>query len=162
MKIFFSLVVAIVSGLILGYIPSKILVALNLFAFTLGFAIAIGFASAIVAGLIADWSRKYMMGTICAIIIGSTAYYNFLYHNYLPIKRNPPEDSPALVALKDTPEPYGFFTYLQIAGDDKVETYGGRRRGMRTGTQVVNWVIDGAAILFVAFFGMTGWVNREN
>lgn len=162
MKISISLVVAIASGLILGYIPSKILVASNLFAYTLWFAIAIGSASAIAAGLIADWSRKYMIGTICALIIGSTAYYNFLYHNYLPIKRNPPNESPDLVALKDTKEPYGFFTYLQIAGDDKVETYGGRRRGMRTGTQVVNWVVEGAVVLLVAFFGMTGWVNRED
>lgn len=162
MKIFLSLIVAIATGLFLGYISSKILITLNLFAFTTGFAIAIGFACALSAGLLADWSRKYMMGTICAVVIGSTAYYNFLYHNYLPIKRNPPEDSPALVTLKTTKEPQGFFTYLQIAGNDTVESYGGRRRGMRYGTQAVNWIVDGGVILFVAFFGMTGWVNREN
>lgn len=162
MKIFISVIVSIVLGLVIGYISSKIFVGLGLQSFSTVFAIAIGFGSAIAAGLLAEWSRKYTTGTICALLIGSIAYYNFIYHNYLPIKRNPPEDSPALIALKTSKEPQGFFTYLQIAGDDTVENYGGRRRGMRTNTQSVGWFINGLAVLFVAYFGMTGWVNRED
>lgn len=162
MKILLSLLAALVAGLLIGYIPSKILIALSLEPYSLYFSIAIGMLSAVCAGAIGEWSRKYMMGTICAFLIGSIAYYNFLYHNYLPIKRNPPEDVPALVALKTTKEPQGFFTYLQVAGGDTITTYGGRRRGMEETPQIVSWVVEGLLVLFLAFFGMTGWLNRED
>lgn len=162
MKILISLLAALIAGLLIGYISSKIFIALSLEPYSLYFSIAIGFSCALAAGLIADWSRKYATGTICALLIGSLAYYNFLYHNYLPIKRNPPEDNPALVALKTSKEPQGFFTYLQVAAGDTIITYAGRRRGMEEGTQIVNWVVEGGAVLLIAFFGMTGWVNRED
>jgi len=162
MKIFLSIIAALISGLIIGYVASKILVALSLDAFSSVFAIIMGMVGAVCAGSIANWAKKYTIGTICAFIIGGMSYYNFVYHNYLPIKRNPPENFPALVEIQKMKEPQGFFKYLTVAAGEEVETYGGRRRGMQMGPRIVGWVVEGVFVLGISYVGMTGWVDRED
>lgn len=151
MKIFLSLIVAIVSGLILGYIPAKILVPFDLqflgFLFTFGF----GYVGGRIGLKISDWTRLNILGIICALIIGLTAFYNYQLHVYLPIKRNPPEGTPpAIVDLKNSPEPQGFFRYAQLTALEEVRVIG--RRGRKNYMPKMGvWIIEVVILGVVAF-----------
>ena len=129
MKILLSLIVAIASGLILGYIPAKILVPFDLQFLGFLFTFGSGYLGGVIGIKISDWTRINLVGVICALIIGLTAFYNYQLHVYLPIKRNPPEGTPpAIVALKTSSEPQGFFQYAQLTAFDEVRVFS-RRRG---------------------------------
>lgn len=141
MKIFLSLIVAIASGLILGYVAAKIAVGIQLLAlgvlFTFGYAIAGG----AIGIRISNWTRNYIFGLICGLTVGLVAYYNYQLHIYLPIKRNPPADAPALVQLTTSPEPQGFFRYIQLTALDDVDIFT-RRRGRGNLPKIVFWLIE--------------------
>ena len=146
MKIFLSLIGAIVSGLILGYIPAKIFVAFNLEFLGVLLTFLFGTAGGAIAVRISTWTRNNIFGLACGLIIGLTAYYNYQLHLYLPIKRNPPENTrPSIVALKNSPEPQGFFQYLQITASDEADIFT-RRRGRGSIPKVLFWIVEIAVI----------------
>lgn len=136
MKIFLSLIASIFAGQIIGYVFSKV--------FFIGistiYAIALGLAAGVIGIELARWSRKSFMGSICALIIVLHGYFILQIHIYLPIKNNPPEGTPAaVVELKTSREPEGFFKYAQLTAGDQVETYGGRRRGRQIVSKGALW-----------------------
>ena len=136
MKIFLSLFASILAGQIIGYGFSKIFIV----GISSIYAIALGFAAGAIGIGLARWSRKSFMGIICALIIALYGYFILQIHIYLPIKNNPPEGTPAaVVELKNSREPEGFFRYAQLTAGDQVETYGGRRRGMSVSSKGALW-----------------------
>jgi len=144
MKIIISLIASIVLGLILGYIPAKILVPFNLQVFGVLFTWGFGYLGGVVGLKISQWTRLNILGIFCALIIGLTAFYNYQLHLYLPIKRNPPEGTPpAIVELKNSPEPQGFSKYVQLTAFDEVRLIIGRRRRERSyGAKVGVWIFE--------------------
>ncbi len=150
MKIFLSLIVAIVSGLILGYIPSKIL-SLDFQPFGFLFTFGAGVAGSKIGLRISDWTRINIVGIACALIIGLTAFYNYQLHLYLPIKRNPPRGTPpAIVDLKNSSEPQGFFRYAQLTAFDEVQVIG--RRGRKNYMPKMGvWIVEVVILGVIAF-----------
>jgi hypothetical protein len=143
MKIFLSLVVAIASGLILGYIPAKILVPFDLQFLGVLFTWGFGYVGGVIGIKISDWTRINIVGIACALIIGLTAFYNYQLHLYLPIKRNPPEGTPpSIIELKNSPEPQGFFKYAQLTASDEVRVFSRRRREKSYMAKMVVWIIE--------------------
>lgn len=146
MKIFLSLVAAIFAGQILGYVFSKIFFV----QFSTVYAIALSFAAGAIAIKLAQWANKSFLGITCAVIIVLWGYFILQQHIYLPIKKNPPEGTPAAVlALKNIGEPEGFIRYVQITTGDQVETWGGRRRGKQIVSKGALWFGEIVAMLFL-------------
>lgn len=148
MKIFLSLIASIFAGQIIGYVFSKIFFV----QFSAVYAIALGLAASYIAVSLAHWTNKSFLGIICALIIALYGYFILQIHVYLPIKKNPPADTPAAVLeLKDAREPEGFFKYVQITASDQVETYFGRRRGRQIVSKGALWFGE---IFVMVFLGV--------
>ena len=149
MKIFFSLLVAIVSGLILGYVAAKIALGLQLLMLGVAFTFVYGMAGGAIGIRISDWTRNYTFGTICGLTLGLVAYYNYQIHIYRPIKLNPPADAPDLVQLTTSPEPQGFFRYIQLTALDDVGIFTSRR-GRGNIPRFAAWGVEILNVVWIA------------
>ena len=105
------------------------------------FTFVYGMAGGAIGIRISDWTRNYTFGIACGLTLALVAYYNYQIHIYRPIKLNPPADAPDLVQLTTSPEPQGFFKYIQLTAFDDVETYS-RRRGRGNLPKIVFWLIE--------------------